>query len=418
MATPPIKPQKILIISNRYPPYFQGGYDLRCKSVADGLKERGYDVQVLTSDWQAPKRQTTGNVHRLLHIREPASHQALYQRWQHVQWALTGRVDYDVTRHLLQAWRPDIVYVWNMGHLSLAPLAAVQELGVPVVFDLGDYWLLQRHQELVQESDWRKRTYRLWVQGIKSFDTSRFTHILVNSTILKQQYIASGFSPEHIEVIPRGLPAHFILDTPCPISPRSTYQFLCAGRLSEAKGIHLAIQTIALLNHPMAGELGKPAQLDIVGDGTPAYMQSLYGLASSLGLQQAIRFVGKVSQEELIDSYKHYDAVLIPSVWVEPFGGITIEAMAQGTCVIASERGGPAEHIVHGRNGILVPPEDPRAMALAVVNLMQDDDLRDRIRRAAIATVRERYALDKVCDQVEAYLEQALIEHHHNTRGR
>lgn len=409
--------KRILVLSNRYYPYYKGGYGLRCKSITDELIKRGYDVHVLTSNWHAPKKQTNGNIHRLLHVRKPVRRNPFHRRWQHLQWALTSRIDYRIARRLMQTLAPDIVYVWNMGQLSLSPVAAAQALGSLLVFDLGDYWLLRRYQELCLEPDQRKRSYRLFIHGIKSFDPSQFSHILTNSKALKQRYVEAGFPAEHISIIPRGLQAHFILDTPHPVADCPTIELLHAGRLTEAKGAHLAIQTVALLTRELASELGKPVHLDIVGEGDPSYVHHLQELVVSLELQQTVRFVGKVSQEELFDLYKRYDAVLIPSIWVEPFGGVAIEAMAQGTCVIASERGGPAEHITHGQDGLLVPPEDPRAMARAVIALVQDRNLRDRIRYAAIATVREHYAIEKVGDQVEAYLNTALAKHLPNRKG-
>ena len=82
--------------------------------------------------------------------------------------------------------------------------------------------------------------------------------------------------------------------------------------------------------------------------------------------------------------------------------------------LVASDRGGPAEIITHEQNGLLVKPEDPAAIARAVVNLAQNRDLANRIRHAAIATVRERYSLDKVGDQVEAYLKTVLATYRRN----
>ncbi|GAB4534096.1 MAG: hypothetical protein Kow0063_16840 [Anaerolineae bacterium] len=312
---------------------------------------------------------------------------------------------------------PDIIYVCNMGGLSLSPLAAAYDLGLPFVFDIGDYWLLKRYQELCLEPNHLKRDYRLFVHALKSFTQLQFAPILTNSSILKQRYVESGFSAEQITIIPRGLPDHHILDTPSLLESDTRVRLLCAGRLTQAKGIHLAIQAVALLNQELASELKRAVHLDIIGEGDSSYLQYLRELVVSLRLQERVRFVGKLSQEELISRLRGYHAVLVPSVWVEPFGRIVIEAMAQGTCVIASERGGPAELIDHGRNGLLVPPEDPRAMARAVIDLIQDGDLRDRIRHAAIASARERYSMQKVGDQVEAFLKAVLVKHRRN-QGR
>ncbi len=410
--------KRILVLSNRYYPHYKGGYSLECKAITDELIKRGYNVQILTSNWQIPKRRVDGNVYRLLHIRESVSQHPLYRRWQHLHWALISRIDYGIARRLIQSLSPDIVYVWNMGHLSLSPLVAAQDLDLPLVFALADYWLLQHYRVLCLEPNRCKRSYRLFVHGLKLFDPIRFPYFIANNPVLKHHYVKAGFPAEHISVIPAGLQTHFILDTPSPSADRPTIELLYAGRLSEEKGIPYAIQTVALLDQELTSELGKPAHLDIVGAGGPSYERHLRELVASLNLEQKVRFIGKLPQEELINRYQHYDAVLMPYTWVEPFGGISIEAMAQGACVIASDHGGPAEIITHRHDGLLVPPKDPRAIAQAVIDLVQHQDLRDHIRHAAIATVRERYALDKVGDQVEAYLNAALADHQRRNREK
>ncbi len=406
--------KRILVLSNRYYPHYKGGYSLQCKAIVDELINREYDVQILTSNWQVDKGQIDGNVYRLLHIRESAKQHPLSRRWQHFQRAFISRIDYRIARRLILSLSPDIIYIWNMGHLSLSPLAAAQDLGLPLVFTLADYWLLQCYQELCLEPNRYKRNYRLFIHGLKYFDPIQCPYSIVTNPILKHHYVKAGFPTEHLAVIPAGLQNHFILDTLSPPADRSTIELLYAGRLSKEKGIPYAIQTVALLNQDLRSELDMPVRLDIVGAGDSSYERHLRELVASLDLQQTVRFVGKLSQDELIDRYKCYDAVLMPYTWVEPFGGITIEAMAQGTCVIASDHGGPAEIITHRHDGLLVPPKDPRAIAQAVIDLIQNQDLREHIRHAAIATARERYSLDKVGDQVETYLNAALADHHRN----
>lgn len=405
---------RILILSNHYPPHYKGGYGLRCQSVTEELARRGYEIQVLTSDWHTGARptrrvETSGGVltHRLLHIRQPISPHPLRRRGQHLRWAVAARRDYRTAYNLMRSLAPDLVYVWSMSHLALSPLAAAQDLNLPLVFDLGDYWLLQRYQELQAEPDARRRRYRLWIHGLSSFDLSCFPHILVNSRTLKHQYTQAGFPAAQLTVIPRGLPAAWIRETPPPLPPRPHLQLLYVGRLTEAKGAHLAIEAVALLNGERAADLGRPAHLDLVGTGEADYQERLRRQVADRGLARVVRFLGRLPQQDLMARYGGYDALLLPSVWVEPFGGAALEAMAQGTCVIASDRGGPAELIRHGQTGLLVPPEDPAALAQAVLSLAHDPARRDRIRRAAIAAVRAAYTLEQVGDRVEAYLQSA-----------
>jgi len=401
---------RVLVVSNYYHPDHKGGYELQCQAIADELTRRGYDVHILTSQPSAIRDRLDNHIHRLLHLRTRDVAGGLSRRWQHLQWAVHSRLDYRAAYRLMQILTPNIVYVWNMGHLALSPLSAAEDLGLPLAFALADYWLLRRCEQLHLESDSRKRIYRLLIHGLTSFEPFRFSHMHALSSVLKRQYVDTGFPAQRISVIPWGLPSHMILDKPQSLAGRATTELLYAGRLSEEKGVHLAIQAVALLCGEMASELDRPVHLDVVGSGGSSYVQQLRSLVASLDVQRAVRFVGKLEQASLIERYRDYDAVLMPHTWVEPFGAIAIEAMAQGACVVASDLGGPSETISPGQDGILVPPGDPRALARAIVSLVRDSERQDRIRREAIATVRRHYNFDQVGDQVEMLLQAALAQ--------
>ena len=75
--------------------------------------------------------------------------------------------------------------------------------------------------------------------------------------------------------------------------------------------------------------------------------------------------------------------MLVPSLWQEPFGLVVAEAMARGLPVIASNVGGPSEIITHGKNGLLVEAGDECALAVAISQLIQDPDKRQRFGEAA-----------------------------------
>ena len=72
------------------------------------------------------------------------------------------------------------------------------------------------------------------------------------------------------------------------------------------------------------------------------------------------------------------DALLVPS-WEEPFGRVVVEAMAAGTPVIATSRGGTAEIVADGVNGLLAPPRDAGAWAAVIERLLDEPGLRERL---------------------------------------
>jgi glycogen(starch) synthase len=396
---------RVFVLSNYYPPYYQGGYELNCRKVVDELRRRQHWVLVVTSDWQAEKGAVQDFVQRLLHIRSFKGIGGLRRRTYQFHQIVTGFQDYLTMKRLGQVFQPDVAYIWNMSGLSLTLLMALQRLNVPMVFDLGDYWLLRRWAEFSEESSRLKRWYRSAIQGGFRFEHLDLDHLLADSHVLKQQYVENGFPAETITVIPRGLSPQYIAEEPAPLDYGCEIRLLYVGRLTEAKGAHVAIETLANL---VQGRQLETVQLDIVGNSEADYARRLRQMVVSLGLEANVFFRGHLPHRELMASYHQYHALLFPAIWIEPFGGAVMEAMAQGLCVIASDVGGHTEHIRHGESGLLVPRGDPRAMAQAVMALIESPDHTQKMRKAAIETVRSRYVFDKIADRIEAYL-QAVI---------
>jgi len=92
---------------------------------------------------------------------------------------------------------------------------------------------------------------------------------------------------------------------------------------------------------------------------------------------------------------------LAPSSWVEPCGTIVMEANAVGKTMIATNHGGLAELVDHGRTGLLVPPNDPETLATAMRTLIRDHDLRATLSRNALAKA-ETFKAKSVVPKIEA----------------
>ena len=107
-------------------------------------------------------------------------------------------------------------------------------------------------------------------------------------------------------------------------------------------------------------------------------------LQSSLPAQclAKIRFLASVSHDRMPDLYRTATVVVVPSRW-EGFGFVCAEAMACGRPVVASRVGGLAELIEDGVSGLLVTPEDPNALADALIRLLRDKKRRQQMGQAA-----------------------------------
>src|SRR5581483_5286466 len=103
-----------------------------------------------------------------------------------------------------------------------------------------------------------------------------------------------------------------------------------------------------------------------------------------------VRFLPVESRETLREHYARADALLFPVRWDEPWGLVPLEAMAVGTPVIASGRGGSGEYLEDGANCLIFDPDGgAEALAARVMELAGDEELRARLRAGGEATSAE-----------------------------
>jgi glycosyltransferase involved in cell wall biosynthesis len=172
---------------------------------------------------------------------------------------------------------------------------------------------------------------------------------------------------------------------------------LAAGRLAHQKGFDLLIRAFAT-----AAAQSRQLRLVIAGEGPER--QPLHDLAAELGLDLQVSFPGQV--RELSAMMKAAVAFILPSRY-EGFPNVLLEALAAGVpCVATDAPGATREILADGAYGLLVPPEDVRALAQAIERITTDGELRRRYALAAAGAV-ERYRLERVVGEWERLLSGA-----------
>ena len=141
------------------------------------------------------------------------------------------------------------------------------------------------------------------------------------------------------------------------------------------------------------------ARLRIVGI-VPDENPELVSVARELGVADAIDFTGRVPPGTLSRYYRSAKVLLVPSAY-EGLPMVILEAMQYGLPVVATRVSGHPEVIEEGINGLLVPLDDPAAMADAAVLLLDDPELRSRCSAAGPAAIRDRFSVER---QARAYI--------------
>jgi glycosyltransferase involved in cell wall biosynthesis len=216
---------------------------------------------------------------------------------------------------------------------------------------------------------------------------SKASRIIALSEALRA--IALETTPDiDIEVIPNGIESEQFYRA--NTRPKThTIQLICVARLVERKGIQHLLRALQVMQHKV--------HLTIVGEGS--YKQELIELADQYQVSDRITFHGYCPREYLVELYSANDIFVLPTM-AESFGLVFIEAMACGLPVIGTTVGG-VPGIVTRDNGILVEPDDYRAVREAIDTLAGDETKRITMGQASRKRVLANYSWVSVTEKYE-----------------
>ncbi|HEY8445584.1 MAG TPA: glycosyltransferase family 4 protein [Thermomicrobiales bacterium] len=290
---------------------------------------------------------------------------------------------YNVVKEILQRERFDVVHL----HEPLTPVLP--------------YMVLFNSKAVNVATFHAARASNPWYSAFKpyfSFVLSRLDGRIAVSEAARDLMLQYFDGP--YDIIPNGidLKTYHADVEPFPWARDGTPRILFVGRFNETrKGF-----TYLLRAMPLVHQQFPRARLVVVGPGKPEKFDGTmwrYGVAN-------VDFVGQVSASELPRYYASCDLFCAPSIERESFGMVLLEAMACGKPVIATNISGYAGVVAHEREGLLVEPRNPAALALAIVRLLADRELRTRFSIAGQQTA-ARYAWPRIAARVLDIYEQA-----------
>jgi len=376
---------KICFVCNEYPPGPHGGIGTMTQVLARALVRSGHEVRVVgvSPSWYgAPETEEDEGVQvlRLPEREHPLgwvfSRYQLYQKVsQWVRAALVDVVEVPDYQGMAAGWRELRVPVVARLHGSLAYFAS--ELNRPI--EKLAYWL--------ERASLRRADY---VSSVCRY-TAKMT-----GQVFKLPMSAAEILYNPVEA-------------PSEVSgvARDPNRVVFSGTLTGKKGVVSLIKA-----WPLVVKSVPEAELHIFGkDGRAedgGSMQQFLGLMLN-GERRSVHFHGHVVRKELFEVYRTASAAVFPS-YAEAFAVAPLEAMACGCPTVFSERGSGPELLTHEREGLLVDPDKPSAIAESIVRILQAPSFAGELGKAGRTRVQQVFSIDRLVAQNVDFYGRCLRE--------
>ncbi|HEV8662420.1 MAG TPA: glycosyltransferase [Candidatus Methylomirabilis sp.] len=239
--------------------------------------------------------------------------------------------------------------------------------------------------------------------------TGAMAHRIVVVSEAVGRYAAEviGLDPSRIRVIPNGVEIGPVPDSAARaaarkllgLPPRATVIGTVLARMDREKGLDLLIAAAARLPALRSGS----AILVVIGGGPGE--EAAQARVADLGLDGAVRFTGP--REEATTLLPSFDIFVLPSR-TEGLSNALLEAMACGLPAVATAVGGTPEAVLHGETGLLVPREDPRALAAALQVLLDDPPRASAMGAAGRRRVEDRFRVERMVEATQELYAELL----------
>lgn len=408
----------VLHLVHQYMPEHVGGTELYTHWLTRGLSRRGHRITIF-------HRHSAEGIGREERTEEDGV--CVWAAWAGLmnptrRFLATFR-DPPVVRtfeRILEEASPDLVHIEHLMGLPGGLVSSIQQRGIPYVITLWDFWWVCANAQLLtnysQEVCDGPRAYvncarcalarvrhpRLWSALLPLMVLLTWRNRLLlqvmqmaDALIAPTEFVRRWYATYLLQ---HNVPARNLLVLQPGLEPPAvTFQrrrrtgepvrFAYIGGLSWQKGVHILVEAF--------GGVRGNGELWIAGDESfdPAYVSRLRAQATP-----DVRFLGRLTREEVWKTLAQVDVVLVSSLWYETFSFIVSEAFKAGVPVVASQLGPLADRVRDGVDGLLVPPGDESAWRAALQRLVDEPDLLARLR----ANVHPPMTLDAHADEIEA----------------
>ena len=310
---------------------------------------------------------------------------------------------YRILSQYIEKINPDVIHLHNNFLYTNPVLQALLDSGKPVVQSAHDYgivcptsWCVKKDGSVCdggfglkcfrQGCLWMKKFVREYFPRKKTGKLMRevVDRFICPSKRIQEKLIVNGFDNSvHIPYFI--FPDEF---NPAPELIEDGF-ILYVGVLFPQKGVDYLIEAMPQVvnEHPETA-------LHVVGDGPE--MRRLDEKAGRLIPKEKVIFHGRIEQDMLPEVYSKANVIVFPSIWVEQFGIVGLEAMASARPVVGSNIGGIPEWLHDGETGFLAKPRDPQDLSEKINKIIENKKLAVKMGRKGRKSCEEKFSADVV----------------------
>jgi D-inositol-3-phosphate glycosyltransferase len=393
---------RIALVSEHASPLaaIAAGQNVHVAELAAGLVRLGHSVSVYTrrDDADLAERVTTPAGYEVAHVPAgPAGPVPKDDLWPHMA------AFADHLTEMLKFQQPDVVHA-HFWMSAWASARAARRLDLPLLVTfhtLGS--VKRRYQGPADTSPLNRIRVEVAVAGAAD-------RIVATATEEIRELALLGVPGSKVSVVPCGVDLEHFTPWPTrdalPSVPERTcrYRLLSVGRLVPRKGYEIIIEALTWLPETELLIAGGAGSSDAAPE--PEH-DRLVAIAERLGVADRVRLIGQVARPDMPDLLRSADLVVC-SPGHEPFGIVSLEAMACGVPVVASAVGGMLDTAVDSVTGALVTPRDPVALAEVIGPLLESPSRRAELAQGGLERVRSRYSWDRVAADTAAVYQQTV----------
>ena len=292
-------------------------------------------------------------------------------------------------RHIFQPFlsrlkRGDVVWHHNQPYVAAALERSIHLAGAKMIYQAHD-----PHVPQAARTAFKSFTPDAWV-----FD----------SDALRQRYLRLFPQWKSTYILPNGADERLFYPDPAGATRNNAVPaILYVGRLQPEKGVHILLDAVRILQKRKVQVFCKLVGSHFSGGSKPtSYIRSLYRSSPS-----NVEFAGYLSPTEVAQEFRSADIFCCPSIWLEAFGMVNIEAMACGVPVVASRVGGIPEIAAEG-GILLVEPESAVELADGLQKLIENKDLRAKTGAEGLQSFRRRFTWAAIASQHQEITERLI----------